>query len=135
MVGKLIRFPGRRVVDPYDYEIERQIKRQKILEKLALTPKKIAVTGLAGAVAGFLIQQNRGTLDQLIYLGSPYSQFAAASVANGLSLAGKSVYFNAVTGKHRGHSTNLETDLKYLGVFNSAGILGYLVGNVKDLIT
>lgn len=130
MVAKILRFPGRQTPVP-DYDAY----RQRVLEKLALTPKKIAVTGLAGLAAGFLIQQNRGTLDQLIYLGSPYSQFAAASVANGVFLAGKSVYFSAVTGKHSGHSTNLETDLKYLPVFSGAGALGYLAGYVKDLLS
>ncbi len=127
MPGKLIKFPRRRVVDHYDYELE----RRNILEKLALTPKKVVVTGLAGLVAGFLIQQNKSTLNEV----SPYGQLAVGAMANMFFYVGKDLYFMRVTGKHSGHSINLETDLKYLGVFNAAGVLGYLVGNVKDLIT
>ena len=132
MVAKLIKFPGRqKVVEPLDIYSDYQLERQKVLEKLALTPKKVIVTGLAGVIAGFLTQQNRGTLDQI----GPHGQLATGAFANIGFLVGKDLYFFRVTNRPSGHSTNLKTDLKYLGVFNGGGVLGYAIGYVKDLIT
>ena len=100
------------------------------LEKKISNSGKITLTALGGLVAGYLIQQNKGTLDQI-----PSGQSVAAVLANLGFYVVKDLSFVATTSSHTGSQRNIETDIKYLGIFNASGVVGYLVGNLKDLIS
>ncbi len=97
------------------------------LEKKVQNSGKIALTALGGLVAGYLIQQNKGTLDQI-----RSGQAITAVLANLGFYVVKDLSFAITTDRSPGSKRNIETDIKYLGIFNASGVVGYLVGNLKD---
>ena len=87
------------------------------------------MTSFSGIVTGFVIQQNKGTLDQI-----PNGQAVAAVLANAILLTVKDLSFIATTGRQPGSQLNVQSDLEYFSAFNIGGVVGYLAGNAKDYL-
>ena len=97
-------------------------------------PLGIIATGISGAAAGFFIQQNKGTLEEIIYWRPPSGQLMAAAIVNLGFYAVRDLSFIINTGKSSGSRKNVESDFKYFSIFNASGLIGYLIGNAKDYL-
>lgn len=106
-------------------EVTIEENEQTRLEKI-VGPILIAVAGMG---TGYIVQQNRKTLNQI-----PNGELATATLANMTLLAGKDVGFMFRTGRHGGHSENISTDIKYVSIFNISGTIGYGVGVLQDVM-